>query len=326
MAEIQIVFQCVGGLPVPVLPIGSDGQVRQADGVRWLGTEHVTQRWGVDEAAVHEAYAAFLLEAGTGAKRQQQQTIAHQLLRDRFGHLPDHLFQQYLEVCRQRGFNPWGRHMWADTRWNDGKEELHVELTADGFFAVAIRTRELERFIGPQWCGRDGQWRDVWTEKGFPFAARAGVLRKGMAEPLYMVARWESYAPKNDDGFWQSKPDFMIGKCACCLALRRAFSELLDGIYCPEEMEQTRHLANRPDDPAPDSPPEDVPQSPRQLHLALLDLGIREERRRDEIVETFRQRLPILYARNVTAFYREVLRAVKADPQEYGIAEVAEAS
>lgn len=315
----EIIWQCVGGLPIPSLPIAPDGTQRHIDGVRWLGVEHITQRFSIDEAAAHEAYAAFLQEVGYGLQGERSRAIAHQLLRERFRHLSDQHFDEYLECCRQRSFNPWGRHLWADTRWNDKtqREELYVQLTADGFFATALRTGELDCIVGPQWCGQDGVWLDVWPHDTPPVAARTGVQRRGMTAPLFMVARWRSYAPANPDEFWTTKGDFMLGKCASCLALRRTFAEFLDGIYAPEEMAATRHRRHKPDDEPPPVDPGDAPQTPRQLHLALLDLGIRDPRQRDQVIEQFRQRLPLLYARNVAGFYGEVVRAVRKNPAEY---------
>lgn len=145
----------------------------------------------------------------------------------------------FVSTARRLGLDPFARQIYAIKRGG----QMTIQVSIDGFRAIADRTGDYAGQIGPEWCGQDGKWRDVWLDDEPPAAARVGVLRRNFSEPLFSVARWSSYAQQGN--MWRKMPDLMLAKCAESLALRRAFPSELSGVYSPEEMDQASAPAPR---------------------------------------------------------------------------------
>lgn len=154
----------------------------------------------------------------------------------------------FLNYAQRTGLDPFARQIYMIGREDRraGTTKWTIQASIDGLRIVAQRSREYAGQVGPEWCGPDGVWRDVWLSDEAPVAARVGVLRKGFAQPLYAVALVKEYASTYKDrhtdevrlsGLWGTKPAVMIAKCAEALALRKAFPMDLSGLYTAEEAE-----------------------------------------------------------------------------------------
>ena len=171
----------------------------------------------------------------------------------------------FVRVCRRTGLDPFARQIYAVIR----RGEMAIQTSVDGFRLIADRSGQYAGQRGPEWCGADGVWRDVWLDSVPPAAARVWVLRHDFAEPLGAVARWESYVSQTNR-MWRSMPDLMLAKCAECLALRRAFPAEMSGIYAAEEMDQAGPAPTARAEPV--GMPDELRDEVDRLHGILADL------------------------------------------------------
>jgi len=166
--------------------------------------------------------------------------------------------QMFRATVERTGLDPFANHIMPTFRkvkdYSEGKEQrvkrMTIQIRIDGFRSIAARSGLYEGQVGPQYCGTDGVWKDVWTSNEPPVAARVGVYRRGFRAPLWGVAKWQEFVQTTQDdggGFvantmWRKMPTIMLGKCAEAQALRRAFPDDLSGIYIEEEMAQADNL------------------------------------------------------------------------------------
>lgn len=155
--------------------------------------------------------------------------------------------QVFLHVAQRTGLDPFARQIYMISRWDPqaGKNKWTIQTGIDGYRVIAERRPQYGGQLGPQWCGDDGEWRDVWTSDKPPAASRVGVIRKDWEHPAWGVAHFWEFAATKKDGtlthMWASKGRHQISKCAEAAALRKAFSQDFAGVYTDDEMD---HLNN----------------------------------------------------------------------------------
>jgi hypothetical protein len=171
----------------------------------------------------------------------------------------------FLLQCHQRGLDPWAKQ--AYLLKIDGKFVYHVGI--GGLLRKAEETGKYRGIVGPQWCGPDGVWRDVWLDSKVPPAgARVGILREGFDGPVWGIATYDEFAPMVNETVWDEvkrrkvstgrkrpmanwraardggKASVMLAKVATAAGLRLAFPATCAGFYVAEETEKARTEAD----------------------------------------------------------------------------------
>ena len=156
----------------------------------------------------------------------------------------DNELKLFLEVCKAKNMDPFSKQIYAIKRWDPEaqREVMTFQVGIDGFRAKADSTGLYEGQADPEWCGADGQWKDVWLSPEPPRAARVRLFRTGFRQPMTGIASYSEYVQVKKDGtpnsVWKKSPANQLAKCAEALAFRKAFPEQLGGLYSEDEMGQ----------------------------------------------------------------------------------------
>ena len=147
------------------------------------------------------------------------------------GATPDEL-KLFLMVAHRTGLDPFTKQIHFVKRWNSklNREEGAMQTAIDGYRAIAERTG--------LYAGNDDP---IFDNELKPTKATVTVwkLVNGIKCAFTAAARWNQYYPGDKQGFmWKKMPHLMLGKCAEALALRKAFPQVLSGIYTHDEMQQ----------------------------------------------------------------------------------------
>ncbi len=153
----------------------------------------------------------------------------------------------FLHVAQKMGLDPFNKEIYMIGRWDSElqRKKWTIQVGIDGFRSKSEEHPQYGGVEGPEWCGPDGVWRDVWTAEEPPVAARCTVYRKDWDKPIRAVAHYREYVQTKRDGkptaMWATKPAGQLGKCSEALARRKAFPRRLTGVYIDEELQ---HLDN----------------------------------------------------------------------------------
>lgn len=128
----------------------------------------------------------------------------------------------FVQVCKRLNLDPFLRQVYFTL---DRGQTPTIMIGIDGYRAFAARSQDYEGRVGPEWCGPDGVWRDVWLAKEPPAAARVGFWRRGFRAPLYAVATWREFA--KDSPTWRTMGPHMLANAAERHALRASFPHLM---------------------------------------------------------------------------------------------------
>ncbi len=172
---------------------------------------------------------------------------------------PQPVLQAYFHLCQSTGLDPFRREIYLIARnvkvaQNRYDTRYTPQTGIDGYRHLAAETGTYKGRVGPQWCGPDGVWQDVWLNReNPPVAARVGVRVAGQADPVWAVAHYDEYVSmepvyegsgqsrrrvgEQPTMMWRKMPSNQLAKCAEAQAIRAAFPRATAGVYVAEEME-----------------------------------------------------------------------------------------
>lgn len=163
--------------------------------------------------------------------------------------------QVFFHTAKRLGLDPFQKQIYMIGRktkvggYNGEPERWETKYTIqvgiDGFRVTGHRVAKREGLGRPvahrQFCGPDGEWRDVLVEDGPPVAAKCVITCGGdvVGEAVVKFAEYvQTTRNGNPTQMWGDKPATMLGKCAEAAAWRSAFPQDFSQVYEPAEFHE----------------------------------------------------------------------------------------
>ncbi|KUK98931.1 MAG: Prophage LambdaCh01, recombination protein Bet [Parcubacteria bacterium 32_520] len=149
----------------------------------------------------------------------------------------DDELQMFLTVAARAGLDPFTKQIHLVKRHStaEGRDIATIQTGIDGYRAIAEKTGKYGGSDDATFTFADGQDK-------IPTSATVKVYKiiGDKVIEIKATAYWDEFAPTNEKlaFMWRKMPKLMLAKCAEALALRKAFPNVLSGIYTHEEMEQ----------------------------------------------------------------------------------------
>lgn len=169
----------------------------------------------------------------------------------------------HLYNCQRRGIHPLDGLLHFTKRGGKYTPVASIDL-------MRSRAAETGEYAGND----DPQFHGVPGDKDFAATATVWRFVQGQRCAFTATARWAEYYPGEQSGhMWRKMPHVMCGKVAEALALRKAFPQVLSGLYEKAEMDQADTPA--PTTLVPPEPPQPTPEAPKRdrvVHRGKRDL------------------------------------------------------
>ena len=139
----------------------------------------------------------------------------------------------FLQTAKRTGLDPLARQIYCIKRYSGGKEVMSVQISIDGFRAIADRTGKYVPSKEPTYTFDSDRNLESATAYIKKFVA-------GTWHEISATAFYDEYVQTTKDGnpnsMWRKMPRLMLAKTAESLVLRKAFPAELSGLYTVDEL------------------------------------------------------------------------------------------
>lgn len=235
--------------------------------------------------------------------------------------LYSYMERRHFDYCATRaeqiGLSLWSEHAYPSVEVDEvtGVQTPRLIVGVGGLRVIAHRTRE---YAG---CEAGTIERD---ENRWPLSASVTLYRMidGRKTPFTAVVYMdERYPGEGADKLWDKMPATNLERCAESAALRKAFANETNGLYTPEELAMARISRRRERRTTAKSKWAETAIDPRtrvDLERRLAEMGLVDRAKREGVMAMLDQEFSHLG--EDASRWGAAIRAVRSNPQEYGLA------